>query len=199
MPKLLAYINPAPLPLIRRCDTSAQLLAISLYLAKKGPEHPLAPDNKIHPSAQLEQQSRVSQEDSLVAENVKLGFRSNIKESVIGANCDIGKNVRMTRCLLMEGVTVGDGVQLIGCTVGRRAKIEGTKVKESDAAAEAEKGGRKKKGADDDDDKTRLTDCEIAPGFVVESGTEAKGEKMMVDIEEGEEDFAGDDEDQAGS
>ncbi|KAI7617941.1 hypothetical protein KC319_g19214, partial [Hortaea werneckii] len=44
------------------------------------------------------------------------------------------------------------------------------------------KGGGRKKGGEGDgaeDGKTRLTDCEIAPNFVVEAGTEAKGEKLM--------------------
>ncbi|KAI6816462.1 hypothetical protein KC342_g15457, partial [Hortaea werneckii] len=34
-------------------------------------------------------------------------------------------------------------------------------------------------GGDGEEGKTRLTDCEIAPNFVVEAGTEAKGEKLM--------------------
>lgn len=185
VPPLLAYIQPAPSkPLIRRVDTSPQLLSVSLYLAKQSLEHPLSHNQKVHSSAQLEQQSRVSQEDSLIGENVKLGFRSNIKESVIGANCEIGKNVRMVKCLLMEGVVVGDGAQLTSCVVGRRARIEGLKppVDGQDAGegAGTSKAGKRKKGGDDDgDDRTKLTDCEIAPNYVVEAGTVAKEEKMM--------------------
>ena len=186
IPPLLAYVQPAPSqPLIRRVDTSAQLLTISLYLAKQPLEHVLAHEHKIHPSARLEQQARVSQEDSLIGENVKLGFRSNVKESVIGANCDIGKNVRLTKCLLMDGVVVGDGVQMIGCIVGRRARIDGMKPAEPAASAEGgqmeagAKGKGKKKAVDDDEERTKLTDCEVAPNYVVEAGTEAKGEKLM--------------------
>ncbi|KAK3053130.1 Translation initiation factor eIF-2B subunit gamma [Extremus antarcticus] len=188
VPPLLAYIAPSPSPLIRRVDTSAQLLTISLYLAKLPLDHPLSHDAKVHPSAQLDQQTRVSLEDSLIAENVKLGFRSNVKESVIGAGCEIGKNVRITRSLLMEGVVVGDGCVLVGCIVGRRARIEGVKVAAA-PAGEGEAGAtdgvwkekqKKKKGeVDEDEERTRLTECEVAPNYVVEAGTEAKGEKMM--------------------
>jgi translation initiation factor eIF-2B subunit gamma len=205
IPPLLAYVQPAPSqPLIRRVDTSAQLLTISLYLAKQPLEHVLAHEHKIHPSATLEQQARVSQEDSLIGENVKLGVRSNVKESVIGANCDIGKNVRLTKCLLMDGVVVGDGVQMMGCIVGRRARIEGMKPTEPAAPAEGgqtEVGakGKKKKAVDDDEERTKLTDCEVAPNYVVEAGTEAKGEKLMgFDTDDLDEDIDDEEEGQDG-
>jgi translation initiation factor eIF-2B subunit gamma len=126
----------------------------------------------------------VATEDSLVAENVNIGTRVVIKESVIGANCEIGNNVRLTRCLLMDGVRVGDGVQLTGCIIGRRARIEGMKPVEpiptsADGADAAIQGKKKKSNVDDDDERTKLTECEVAPNFVVEAGTEAKGEKLM--------------------
>ncbi|KAF7188309.1 putative translation initiation factor eIF-2B subunit gamma [Pseudocercospora fuligena] len=183
VPSVLAYVQPTPTstspqPLIRRVDNSHALLNISLYLAKQQ-AHQLGHEYKVHPTAILAQQARVSQEDSLVAENVKIGFRSNIKESVIGANCDIGAGARLTRCLLMDGVTVGDGVQMVGCIIGRRARIQGLKPQDSSpAVAEGDK-KKSKKPVDDDDEKTKLTECEVAPNFVVEAGTEAKGEKMM--------------------
>jgi translation initiation factor eIF-2B subunit gamma len=201
IPPLLAYVQPAPSePLIRRVDTAAQLLAVSLHLAKQSLEHVLSHDQKISPSATLEQQARVSQEDSLIGENVKLGFRANVKESVIGANCEVGKNVRLTKCLLMDGVIVGDGVQMTGCIVGRRARIEGMKPVESMPAEAGQsdgpaKGKGKKKAADDDDGRTKLTDCEIAPNFVVEAGMDAKGEKFM-GFDDLDEDMDGGDDDE---
>lgn len=204
-PPVYAYVQPSPppaetdstkstttvarpdQPIIRRIDTTTALLNISLYVAKQPQTHVLAHEHKIQPTVQLGQQSRVSQEDSLVAENVTVGMRVNIKESVIGTNCEIGANARLTRCLLMDGVVVGDGVQLTGCIIGRRAKIEGS-TSEASAREAGEGGGegsgkgkgkQRTKRGDEDADKTRLTDCEVAPGFVVEAGTQAKGEKMM--------------------
>ena len=192
LPPLLAYVQPAPSlkdpqPLIRRIDTSAQVLTVSLHLARKSLESNLSHEHKIHPTATLSQQARVSQEDSLVAENVRIGFRANLKESVIGANCEIGANVRLTRCLLMEGVTVGEGVVMVGCIVGRRARVEGTKPsqlatasREGSAESAAKPKGKKgASGGGEEEGRTKLTDCEVAPNFVVEAGTEAKGEKLM--------------------
>jgi hypothetical protein len=99
----------------------------------------------------IQQQTRVSEIDSLVAENVTIGSRVNIKESVIGVGCSIGSGARLTRCLLMDGCTVGENVTLTGCILGKRCKIEG--------------GGPK------DEDKTRLTECEVQPGYVVKWGS----------------------------
>lgn len=211
-PPLLAYIQPslpatitAPTPshpFVRRVDTTAALLNTSLYLAKQVPEHSLAHEHKIHPTASVGQQSRISQEDSLVAENAKIGMRVNIKETIIGPNCDIGNNSRLTRCLLMDGVVIGEGVQLTGCIVGRRAKIEGAQLASGEAYAGitgAEKKAQARKKGAEEDDRTKLTECEVAPGFVVESGTQGKGEKLMsFDTEEGMDDFGGDDEDDGG-
>lgn len=202
VPPLLAYVQPgatspeSPQPLIRRIDTTHQLLTVSLHLAKLPAGHKLAHENKVHPTAQLGQNSRVSVEDSLVGENVQIGMQCTVKESVIGANCEIGNKVRLTRCLLMEGVHVGDGVQLTGCIIGRRAKLQGMKPAEqpgvaasgtADGAAGAKAKGKKKVApGDEEDDRTKLTDCEVAPNFVVEAGTEAKGEKLMAFDTEGD-------------
>ncbi|KAL1302668.1 hypothetical protein AAFC00_003033 [Neodothiora populina] len=175
VPPILAYVQPAqsetqPQSLIRRVDTSALLLAISLRLAKL-PSINEASSTGASPSAfahqakvahpdMIEKQSRVTETDSLVAENVTIQSRVNIKECVIGVGCTIGSGSRLTRCLLMEGAVVGENVTLTGCILGRRCKVEGSGSK--------------------DDDKTRLTDCEVQGGFVVEWGTEAKNEKFMV-------------------
>lgn len=202
LPPLLAYVQPAPSsaaaePLIRRVDTSAQLASISLYLARQALDHPLSHEHKIHPTAAIGQQSRISQEDSLVGDNVTMGIRCNVKETIIGANCEIGNNVRLTKCVLMDGVHVGDGVQLTGCIVGRRARIEGMKpaveaapsqgdAGEAADGAAAAKPKKKRGGAEDDEERTKLTDCEVAPNFVVEAGTESKGEKLMAFDTEGD-------------
>ncbi|KAK5124047.1 hypothetical protein LTR85_002244 [Meristemomyces frigidus] len=204
VPPLLAYVQPtpspaAPQPLIRRVDTSAQLASMSLYLARQSTDHTLSHEHKIHPTASIGQQSRISQEDSLVGDNVTMGIRCSVKESVIGANCEIGNNVRLTKCVLMDGVHVGDGVQLTGCIVGRRARIEGMKPAVEAASSQADAGERgddvaaakpkkKRGGADDDEERTKLTDCEVAPNFIVEAGTESKGEKLMAFDTEGDAD-----------
>ncbi|GAM87368.1 hypothetical protein ANO11243_053920 [Dothideomycetidae sp. 11243] len=164
IPPLLSYVqpshtsSPSPQPLIRRVDTSALLLSISLHLARLGPAseslHPLSHTSKIAHQETLHPHSRISEADSLIAENVAIEARVTVKESVIGVGCKIDQGARITRCLLMDYVTVGPGVTLTGCILGRRARVEG--------ASEKEKG-----------DVTRLVDCEVAPGFVVEGGSKS--------------------------
>ena len=129
-------------------------------------------------------------------------MRATVKESIIGPNCEVGAYSRLTRCLLMEGAVVGEGVTLTGCIVGRRARVEGLKPKPAEGS-QAESGGsgaggagvggvgggvegekKKAKGKgkaveDEEEERTKLTECEVAPKFVIEAGTEAKGEKFM--------------------
>ncbi|KAK5715624.1 Translation initiation factor eIF-2B subunit gamma [Elasticomyces elasticus] len=220
IPPLLAYIQPPlpSLPLIRRVDTAPQLASISLYLAKLPATssaepnvvyNPLAHEHKVHPTATIGPQTRVSEGDSLVAENVTIGSRTNIKESVIGANCEIGGMVKLTKCVLMEGVVVGDGVTLTNCIVGKRARIEGMASTPAEGGSGgvgvgggegdgAKVKGKGKKRAEDEEERTRLTDCEVAPFFVVEAGTESKGETLKGFDEEGslEDEGEGGDEDE---
>jgi len=166
VPPILAHVQPNPTEtlqqsLIRRVDTPALLLSVSLRLAKLpstseaaatgSTASAFAHQAKIAHANMIQKQSRVTEVDSLVAENVTIESRVNIKESVIGVGCTIGSGSRLTRCLLMEGAVVGENVTLTGCILGRRCKIEG--------------GGPK------DEDKTRLTDCEVQGGFVVEWGS----------------------------
>ncbi|KAF2652937.1 hypothetical protein K491DRAFT_603859 [Lophiostoma macrostomum CBS 122681] len=169
VPPMLAYVQPSDpdAPLIRRVDTAHLLLSVSLRLAKlpsveetgKDAASPFAHHAKIAHKESIPKRCRVEAENSLLAENVIVEEKCNIKESVVGANCKIGEGVRLLRCLLMEGVEVGSYAQLTDCILGRRCKIEGGSPKE--------------------DDRTILTKCEVQDGQVVEWGTEAKNEKIM--------------------
>lgn len=165
VPPILAYVQPSgpANPLIRRVDTAHLLLTVSLRLAKlpeNGPS-PFSFANKIAPSTahSIPKKCRVEAENSLLADNVDVAEKTNIKESVIGSNCSIAEGARLLRCLLMDGVEVGPNVQLTDCILGRRCKIEGGPAKDAD--------------------KTVLKDCEVQDGQVVEWGTEAKNEKFM--------------------
>ncbi|EKG12406.1 Trimeric LpxA-like protein [Macrophomina phaseolina MS6] len=182
VPPILAYVQPSEptAPFIRRVDTAALLLNVSLRLAKlpsieevgKNTASPFAHTSKVaHPDS-VPKKCRVEAENSLIAENVIIEEKCNIKESVIGANCKIGTGARLQRCLLMDGAEVGENCQLTGCILGRRCKIEGGPAKS--------------------DEKTILKDCEVQEGHVVEWGKEWKDEKFKRfggDLE-GEEDDA---------
>ena len=163
IPPILAYIQPATpsAPLIRRVDTAAILLYVSLRLAKldsideasRATSSAFSHAHKIAYQGGIAQRSTVTKADCLLAENVTVEEKSVIKESVIGANCHIKSGARLTRCLLMDGVVVGERCQLTGCILGRRVQV-----------------GR----------ESVLKECEVQEGNVVAEETDAKGEKFMV-------------------
>jgi translation initiation factor eIF-2B subunit gamma len=161
VPSILAYVQPSnpTEPLIRRVDTAHLLLTISLRLAKlpsieeagKELASPFAHHQKVANKQSIPKRCRVEAENSLLAENVTIEEKTNIKECVIGYNCKIGEGARLLRCLLMENVEVGSNVQLTDCILGRRCKIEGGDAK--------------------DNDKTVLKECEVQDGQVIEWGS----------------------------
>ncbi|GIK04938.1 hypothetical protein Aspvir_009037 [Aspergillus viridinutans] len=173
VPPLLAYVHSSlpSAPLVRRVDTSALLLSVSLRLAKlesieevgRIAASPFAHNQKVAYPAGVAQRCTVTKADCLLADNVTVEEKCVIKESVIGANCHIASGARLTRCLIMDGAVIGERCQLTGCIVGRRSQI-----------------GR----------ESVLKDCEIQDGNIVPEETDAKNEKFMVfeglDDEDGE-------------
>lgn len=169
VPPILAYVQPpaSTEPLIRRIDTAHLLLTISLRLAKlpsieeagKDAASPFAHPAKIAHKQSIPRKCRVEAENSLLADNVIVEEKTNIKECVIGYNCKISEGARLLRCLLMDGVEIGPNAQLTDCILGRRCKVIGGDAKDSD--------------------KTVLKDCEVQDGMPIPWGTEAKSEKFM--------------------
>jgi translation initiation factor eIF-2B subunit gamma len=161
IPPMLSYVQPSDpsSPLIRRVDTAHLLLTVSLRLAKipsieevgKEAASPFAHQAKVAHKEAIPRKCRVEAENSLLAENVIVEEKCNIKESVIGSNCRIGEGARLLRCLLMDGVEIGPNAQLTDCVLGRRCKIEG--------------------GPARGDERTVLKDCEVQDGQVVEWGS----------------------------
>ena len=176
IPPILAYVHPSPRhsaavpssPLLLRVDTPALLLRTSIHLATLAPAtHPFSHPHKTATPSLLAPQTSIHTATTLLDSNVTVASRAVIKESVLGSSCAVGPGARISQSVLMEEVDIGERVVLTGCVVGRRARVG--------------------KGA-------VLTDCEIQGGFVVEEGTEAKGEKFMafegMDEDEGEQDEA---------
>ncbi|KAI9810646.1 MAG: hypothetical protein M1832_001221 [Thelocarpon impressellum] len=164
IPPIFAYVHPsAPAaPVIRRCDTTALLLSLSLQLARlpaqDSPEaplaiHPFSHRSKIVHRSGVAGRSTVTQADCLLAENVIVEEKCVVKESVLGAGCKIGTGARLTRCVLMDDVVVGERAQLSGCVLGKRCSI-----------------GR----------EAVLRDCEVQEGYAVPDKSDAKNEKFMV-------------------
>jgi translation initiation factor eIF-2B subunit gamma len=152
IPPILAYVHPSQptAPLVRRVDTAQLLLATSLHLAKLpsveevGVEgaSPFAHARKVAYPDGVKTRTTITRQDSLVAENVTVGEKTSIKESVVGANCQINEGAKLSQCLLMEGVVVGKNCKLTRCILGRRSGIGEGSV---------------------------LTDCEVQENLLVEN------------------------------
>lgn len=161
VPPMLAYVQRGSSPFVRRVDSSAILLSTSLRLAKlesieevgRLAASPFAHSQKIAHPAGVAQRCTVTKSDCLLDRNVTVEEKCVIKESVIGAGCQIKSGARLTRCLIMDGAVVGERSQLTGCVVGRHSNI-----------------GR----------ESVLKDCEVQDGNVVPKETDAKNEKFMV-------------------
>lgn len=162
IPPIVAYVHPSlgstpalpSSPLLLRVDTPALLLRTSLHLATLPPSsRAFSHPQKIATPSLLAAQTNVHAATTLLDSNVTVASRAMIKESVLASSCAVGASARILQSVLMEEVEIGERAVLTGCIVGRRARVG--------------------KGA-------ILTDCEVQGGFVVEEGTEAKGEKFMV-------------------
>lgn len=136
MPPFLAYVHPSQAQgVVRRVDTAQLLLSVSLQLAKlpsledSGADHqepsssPFAHARKVAYPEGVKARTTITRADSLVAENVTVEEKAAVKESVVGANCQLREGARLTQCLLMEGVVVGRNCKLTRCILGRRCEI----------------------------------------------------------------------------
>ena len=151
VPPILAYIHPSDssAAIIRRVDTSALLLAMSLQLAKL-PSVEVAGDSasafahprKVAYPEGVKPRTTITKQDSLIGENVTVEDKTSIKETVVGSNCQINEGAKLHQCLLMDGVTVGKACKLTRCILGKRCVIE---------------------------DGCVLTDCEVQEDLVVQS------------------------------
>ncbi|KAI0008968.1 hypothetical protein F4779DRAFT_584615 [Xylariaceae sp. FL0662B] len=162
VPPILAYIHPSrpDSPLLRRVDTAQLLLTVSLQLAKLpsieetglDAASPFAHSRKIAYPEGVKPRTTITRQDCLIADNVMVEEKTSIKESVVGANCQIKEGAKLFQCLLMDGVVVGKGCKLTRCILGKRSEVgEGS----------------------------TLTDCEVQENLLVEPKTEDKDSKLM--------------------
>ncbi|KAJ5356755.1 hypothetical protein N7517_011364 [Penicillium concentricum] len=169
VPPLLAYLHTGS-TLVRRVDNPALLLSTSLRLAKQASieeanhiatRSPFAHDRKIASPQCVAPNCFISKADCLLGSNVLVESRSVIKESCIGPNSKICSGARITRCVILDNVVVGEHCVLTGCVVGSHSYIGNGSV---------------------------LMDCEVQEFNVVPEQTEAKNEKFMPLLEDLEED-----------
>lgn len=89
--------------------------------------------------------------DCIVGDDIVIGEKSTVKRSVVGKNVTLGKKCRVSGCILLEGVTVGDGVVLENCILGRGVSVG---------------------------NQSKLVNCHIEGGYIVNRGTDLKGETL---------------------
>ncbi|KAF7591123.1 hypothetical protein BBP40_001959 [Aspergillus hancockii] len=156
VPPILAYMTKPSKQLIRRVDSSALVLAMSLRLAKlesieevgRAAASPFSHASKISTPEGIASKSIVTKGDCLLGSNVTCV----IKESCISSNAKICSGARLTRCVIMDNAVIGSKCVLTGCIVGRYSQVGKDSV---------------------------LKDCEIQDGVVVEKETDAKNEQFM--------------------
>ncbi|KAF9871161.1 eukaryotic translation initiation factor subunit [Colletotrichum karsti] len=162
VPPIIAYVHPsdADAPLIRRVDTAQLLLNVSLQLAKLpsveeagiDAASPFAHARKVAYPEGVKGRTTITKTDSLVAENVTVEEKVAIKESVVGAGCQLNEGAKLSQCLLMEGAVVGKNCKLTRCILGKRCVIG---------------------------DGSVLTNVEVQENLLVEAKTEEKDTKLM--------------------
>ncbi|MEE6495248.1 hypothetical protein FKM82_001992 [Ascaphus truei] len=78
---------------------------------------------RVHPSALITDRLLVGA-DSMIGAGTQVGERTSIKHSVVGSNCCIRDKVKITNCVIMNGVTVHEGCTLHGSVICNQAVIE---------------------------------------------------------------------------
>ena len=90
--------------------------------------------------------------DCIVGEGTKVSERTSVKKSVIGAHCNVGKFVKISNSIIMDYVTLEDGVKLETCIISSGAIVRA---------------------------KSSLTGCEVGSRYTVEPSTNAKSESFV--------------------
>ncbi|KAI9041584.1 translation initiation factor eIF-2B gamma subunit family protein [Aspergillus affinis] len=160
VPPILAYMTKPSEQLVRRVDSSALILAMSLQLAKlesieevgRAAASPFSHASKISSPEGVAPKSIVTKGDCLLGSNVTVEEKCVIKESCISSKAKICSGARLTRCVIMDNAVIGPKCVLNGCIVGRYSQVGHDSV---------------------------LKDCEVQDGVVVEEETDAKNEQFM--------------------
>ncbi|KAL0580218.1 Translation initiation factor eIF-2B subunit gamma [Marasmius crinis-equi] len=100
----------------------------------------------------IDQKAQISS-DSMLGDFTQVSERTNIKRSVIGKHCVIGKMAKIVGCVLFDHCVIEDGAKLDGCVLGKNTKV----------------------GA-----KAELTRVVTQAGYEVSPGESTKNEKLEV-------------------
>lgn len=90
--------------------------------------------------------------DCIIGDMTQVDDRSNIKKSIIGRSCKIMKGVSITNSVVMDRVQIEDYARIDGCIISNDVIIQA---------------------------KAKLSNCNVAVGYTVDSETVAKNEDLM--------------------
>lgn len=105
-------------------------------------------DNFLHTSVQTGVKTTVASGCMIGAESV-LGDKCSVKRSVLGNGCRIGNSVKIINSVIMDDVLIADGCYLQNSIICSHCRIL---------------------------ERVNLKDCQVAPGFTVQEGIDAKGQ-----------------------
>ncbi|KIJ49571.1 hypothetical protein M422DRAFT_44915 [Sphaerobolus stellatus SS14] len=117
------------------------------------PDAPLPPSPTEPTLEYIDPKAQVSA-DSIIGVSTRIGERTNIKQSVVGRHCIIGKQVRILGSVILDHTVIEDGMysaKIEGCIIGRSTRV----------------------GA-----KAELVKSITQHGYEVEAGATLKGEKL---------------------
>lgn len=121
------YLREMPIEIKPRPDPHAAPTAAAS-------NSPIDPRAQVSPDSQLDPTTKVAE-------------RSSIKRSLIGRHCVIGKNVRLTGCILWDFVNIADGVKLENSIVCNNVRVG---------------------------EKSQITSCELGSGVQIPKDSESR-------------------------
>lgn len=99
------------------------------------------------------QQTGISQQ-SQIGEKTVLMAQSNVKKSLIGYNCKIGKKVKITGSIILDNAEIEDNCIIENCIIGYDTIIK---------------------------KKSKMVNCQVEGGFVIPESSMFKGEQLKRD------------------
>ncbi|KAJ5423453.1 hypothetical protein N7491_008669 [Penicillium cf. griseofulvum] len=107
VPSLLAYLHMGSTPLVPKQESIEEAY-------RAATRSPFAHDRKIASPECVASNCFISKADCLLGSNVIVERHSVIKESCIGPNSKIGSGARITRCVILDNVILGERCVLSG-------------------------------------------------------------------------------------
>ncbi|KAM3915534.1 translation initiation factor eIF2B subunit gamma isoform 1-T2 [Leptodactylus fuscus] len=118
--RLRCYVHIANNELCCRVNS----LAMYIEANKQVPQSSIfSEEPRVHPTAEITDKPMVGP-DSMIGEQTRIGEKTSVKHSIVGAKCLIKERVKITNCIIMNGVTIQDSCSLQGSVICSKAVIQ---------------------------------------------------------------------------